>query len=94
MTPDFDPVNWIKMYNKGFFWVAYFRTFVIASMSTVITSVIAFPCAYGLAFKVSANFRRWSVFFLIIPFFTSDLVRVYSWQVILGAKGVVIGFIG
>ena len=94
MTPDFDPVNWIKMYNKGYFWDAYFRTFVIASMSTVITSVIAFPCAYGLAFKVSANIRRWAVFLLIIPFFTSYLVRVYSWQVILGTKGVVNGFLG
>ena len=82
------------MYNKGYIWDAYFRTFVIASMSTVITSVIAFPCAYGLAFKVSANIRRWAVFLLIIPFFTSYLVRVYSWQVILGTKGVVNGFLG
>ena len=94
MVPDFDPVNWIKMFNKGYFWDAYFRTSGMAFISTVVTSVLAFPCAYGLAFKVSANIRRWSVFLLIIPFFTSYLVRVYSWQVILGAKGVVNGFIG
>jgi spermidine/putrescine transport system permease protein/putrescine transport system permease protein len=40
---------------------------------------LAFPCAYALAFKVSENVRRWAIFLLIIPFFTSYLVRAYSW---------------
>ena len=93
MTPDFDPVNWIKMFKKGYFWDAYYRTFGMALVSTVVTSLLAFPCAYALAFKVSANVRRWAIFLLIIPFFTSYLVRAYSWPVILGTKGVVNGFL-
>ena len=93
MTPDFDPVNWIKMYKKGYFWDAYYRTFGMALLSTAVTTLLALPCAYALAFKVSANVRRWAIFLLIIPFFTSYLVRAYSWQVILGTKGVVNGFL-
>ncbi len=55
MTPDFDPVNWIKMYKKGYFWDAYYRTFGMALLSTAVTTLLAFPCAYALAFKVSEN---------------------------------------
>ena len=97
MVPGFDSINWEKMYSKGYFWDAYWRTLIYASVATIVTSVLAFPCAFALAFKTSANVRRWALFFLIIPFFTSYLVRIYSWQIFLGENGVinkVIGMIG
>jgi spermidine/putrescine transport system permease protein/putrescine transport system permease protein len=89
MVPGFDTVNWVKMYTRGFFWDAYFRTFVLASLSTLVTSLLAFPASYALAFKLSPTARRWAIFFLIIPFFTSYLVRIYAWQVILAENGVI-----
>jgi spermidine/putrescine transport system permease protein len=58
---------------------------------------VAFPAAYTLAFRVSENTRRWAVFLLIIPFFTSYLVRIFSWYVILAESGVInamLGYIG
>ena len=93
MTPGFDVVNWVKMYSKAYFWDAYFRTFVLAFISSTVISCVAFPCSYGLAFKLSETARRWAIFFLIIPFFTSYLVRIYSWQVILAENGVINGFL-
>jgi spermidine/putrescine transport system permease protein len=42
-----------------------------------------------LSFHASETFRRWAVFFLIIPFFTSYLVRIFAWQVILAQQGVI-----
>jgi spermidine/putrescine transport system permease protein len=51
--------------------------------------VVAFPASYFLAFKVKDNVRRWAIFFLIIPFFTSYLVRIFAWQVILAQQGVI-----
>lgn len=89
MVPGFDTVNWVKMFSRGYFWDAYYLTFLMALLSTAVTSLIAFPCAYALAFKVSAAVRRWAIFFLIIPFFTSYLVRIYSWQVVLANEGIV-----
>ena len=83
MVPGFDVVNWVSMYGKDYFWDAYGLTFGLAAASTLVTSLIAFPCAYALAFKVSDTARRWAIFFLIIPFFTSYLVRIYAWQVIM-----------
>ena len=63
----------------------------MAALATVVTTVLAFPCAYALSFKVSETARRWAVFFLIIPFFTSYLVRIYAWQVLLAENGVING---
>ena len=60
MIPGFDVVNWVKMYAKGYFWDAYFLTFGLAILSTVVTSVLAFPCAYALSFKVPDTVRRWA----------------------------------
>jgi spermidine/putrescine transport system permease protein/putrescine transport system permease protein len=89
MVPGFEAVNWVKMFSRGYFWDAYARTFGLATLSAAVTSLIAFPCAYALAFKVSATVRRWAIFFLIIPFFTSYLVRIFAWQVILAESGVI-----
>lgn len=89
MVPGFDVVNWVGMYGKDYFQDAYGLTLGLAAASTLVASLIAFPCAYALAFKVSETARRWAIFFLIIPFFTSYLVRVYAWQVIIAEHGVV-----
>ena len=52
-------------------------------------TIVAFPASYALAFKVSDSVRRWVIFLLIIPFFTSYLVRIFSWYVILAESGVI-----
>ncbi len=89
MVPAFDTENWTKMFSKSYFRDAYWRTLGLASVATVIGTALAFPAAYALSFKVSDKVRRWAIFFLIIPFFTSYLVRVYAWQVIIAEHGVI-----
>jgi len=91
MTPALDPVNWVKMFSKNYFWDAYGLTLGLAALATVITTLVAFPAAYALAFKMSATVRRWAIFFLVIPFFTSYLVRIYAWQTILAENGIING---
>jgi spermidine/putrescine transport system permease protein len=89
MTPAFEFDNWTRMLGRPFFWDAYFLTLWLATLATLLTTVLAFPAAYFLAFKVSDAVRRWAIFFLIIPFFTSYLVRIFAWQVILAQQGVI-----
>jgi len=89
MYEAFEMVNWQKMFSRDYFKDSYFFTLGLAATATVICSLIAFPAAIALSFKVSENTRRWAVFFLIIPFFTSYLVRTFSWYVILAESGVV-----
>ena len=94
MQPDFVLTNWEKMFSRGYFWDAYWLTLGRAALAGVVVSLIAFPASFALAFKVSDTARRWAVFFLIIPFFTSYLVRIYAWQVILAEQGVINALLG
>jgi spermidine/putrescine transport system permease protein len=89
MEPAFELTNWTRQLGRGIFWQTYFRTLGYASLATVLGSVLAFPAAYFLAFRISETVRRWAIFFLIIPFFTSYLVRIFAWQVILAQDGVI-----
>ena len=89
MVEAFEFTNWVKMFGRGYFWDSYFLTMGLAALSTILATCLAFPAAYGLAFKVSDSTRRWAIFFLIIPFFTSYLVRTFSWYVILAESGVI-----
>jgi spermidine/putrescine transport system permease protein len=89
MTEDFVMKNWLKMMSRDYFWDSYALTFGLATLSTIVVMTVAFPAAYTLAFRVSDSTRRWAVFLLIIPFFTSYLVRIFSWYVILAESGVI-----
>lgn len=89
MHPDFNTGNWSRIYGRDVFWDAYLRTIVIATVASALTSLIAFPASYAISFKLSDTAKRWLVFVLIIPFFTSYLVRVYSLQVFLSDAGII-----
>ena len=97
LEPAFDTVNWVKMWSKGYVVDTYFRTLGYGALAAVVCSVLAFPAAYALAFKVSPATRRLAVFLLITPFFTSYVVRVYSWQAVISDNGIlntVFNFLG
>jgi spermidine/putrescine transport system permease protein len=87
MQPDFVFDNWERMFSRGFFWDAYWVTMGRAALAAALASLIAFPAAFALSFRVSESTRRWAIFFLIVPFFTSYLVRAYAWQVLLAESG-------
>jgi spermidine/putrescine transport system permease protein len=67
------------------------RSFGYAAVATVLCLIIAFPLAYYIAFKS----RRKNVLLLLIvlPFFTSYLVRTIAWQTILSDDGWVVSFL-
>lgn len=89
MVEAFEFVNWDKMLSRGYVWDAYWRTLGLAATATVTAMIVAFPASFALAFRASETARRWAIFLLIIPFFTSYLVRTFSWYVILAESGVV-----
>lgn len=97
LTPDFVADNWLKMYSAGYFRDTYLRTVGYAALASAVATILAFPCAYALAFHVSPAASRLGAFMLITPFFTSYLVRVYSWKIVLTDKGIInagLGMVG
>jgi len=71
---------------------AYLRvlgiTFQIALVVTVLTLVLGYPVAYALA-SMSPARANVLMIFVLIPFWTSILVRSYAWMVLLGREGTV-----
>jgi spermidine/putrescine transport system permease protein len=94
MEPAFVFDNWTRMLGRGAFWDAYWLTLGRAALAGVLATVIAFPASLFLAFGLGENGRRFALLCLIVPFFTSFLVRAYAWQVILAESGPVNAALG
>jgi spermidine/putrescine transport system permease protein len=66
----------------------FLRSIAISSLVTLITVALAYPMAYFVAFRVTNAKFIW-LLLLTIPFWTSYLLRVFAWKVILGFDGVI-----
>ncbi|AJE46931.1 ABC transporter permease [Celeribacter indicus] len=64
------------------------RSLMVSGLVTLITVVLAFPIAYFVSFGVRAEHKSLWIFLITIPFWTSYLIRVFLWKVILGFNGV------
>jgi spermidine/putrescine transport system permease protein/putrescine transport system permease protein len=89
VLPDLNPANWSVMLGRTVFWQAYSVTWGLAAVGSFMASILAFPASFSIAFKLSPASRRWVIFLMVIPFFTSYLVRVYAWQVFLSDTGII-----
>jgi ABC-type spermidine/putrescine transport system permease subunit I len=85
------PVWTLENYENFFKNPTYVRTLLktmlIGAGVTFISLVVAFVVAYFLARYVSRRWARIALLVIIVPFWTSYLLRVYSWQAILGERG-------
>jgi spermidine/putrescine transport system permease protein len=61
----------------------------VSGTVTLITVVLAYPVAYFVSFHVAPEKKSLWLFLITIPFWTSYLIRVFLWKVILGYNGVV-----
>jgi len=79
--------NYKEAWSKPIYRVLILRSLNISIMVTLVTVLLAFPMAYFLSFRVKRNKALW-LFLITIPFWTSYLLRVFLWKVILGYNGV------
>ncbi|HQI01587.1 MAG TPA: ABC transporter permease subunit [Deltaproteobacteria bacterium] len=67
-------------------------SFILALGTTVITLVFAYPFAFFLT-RIDENIRRTLILLMIIPFWTSSLIRTYALIILLKANGIVNSFL-
>ncbi|MFC4668286.1 ABC transporter permease [Seohaeicola nanhaiensis] len=79
--------NYRKAWGEPIYRVLMQRSLVISLIVTAVTVLLAFPVAYFLSFHVTRRKALW-LFLITIPFWTSYLLRVFLWKVILGYNGV------
>ncbi len=78
--------NFIFLTEDDLYWKAYLSSLQIAAVSTILTLLVGFPIAYGMA-KAAPEWRPTLLMLIILPFWTSFLIRVYSWIGILSGEG-------
>ncbi|TBF76404.1 ABC transporter permease subunit [Rhizobium leguminosarum] len=78
--------NYSYLTEDSLYFNAYVSSVVIAGISTFLTLLIAYPIAYGMA-QAPRSIRPTLVMLVILPFWTSFLIRVYSWIAILKPEG-------
>ena len=86
-TPTLD--NYAKVLSDPIYQVLLGRSLVMAGTVTAVTVFTAFPVAYFISFIVSPEKKSLWLFLITIPFWTSYLIRVFLWKVILGYNGVI-----
>ena len=91
-TSFFDPEltfkHYIRLYQKPIYLKVIFLTLKLSLICTLFSLVLGYPIAYLLN-QVSPNIRNILMIFIVLPFWTSVLVRMYAWMVILGRNGIV-----
>lgn len=69
-------------------WTAFQNTMILAPAGTLAAMLIAYPLAYQLAVRTSAQWKTALLVLVIVPFWTSILIRSYAWIYILGGQGI------
>jgi putative spermidine/putrescine transport system permease protein len=69
------------------------RTTIMATAVTLVDALIAFPLAYFIVRYASPKLKTWLIIAVTIPLWSSYLVRVYAWKLILAKEGILSWFI-
>src|ERR1700752_5458624 len=80
--------NYRRFLSEDIYWRSFALTFEISALVTVLTILLGYPVAYA----ANAVGKGWSVFILalvVLPFWTSVLVRAYAWLALLQRTGVI-----
>ncbi len=75
---------------------AFKNTLLLAPTGTLLCLLVAYPLAYYLAVKVNPRWKTLLLVMIIVPFWTSILIRTYAWIFILGGQGIpkILAFMG
>jgi spermidine/putrescine transport system permease protein len=86
ITLGFNPGNFLKVFDPLYLEIIV-RTFVIALITTLLCLALGYPLAYFIALK-SGTWKNVLILMVMIPFWTSLLLRAYAWVVILNGNGI------
>jgi len=84
--------NYRTFFSEDRLFDALLRTQILGLSVVAISSLIAFPLAYYLAFVLTPAWRTVCLFILVAPFWTSFTIRAFSWQLVLSDTGVIASF--
>ena len=84
----FSLANYLRIFQESIYWDTFALTFKISFLVTILSIVMGFPIAYA-ASRLHGFWANLVLICVILPFWTSVLVRSYAWLVLLQRRGLV-----
>jgi putrescine transport system permease protein len=78
--------NFRLLVSDNLYVFSYLRSVLVAAVSTLILVLIGYPVAYGMS-RLSRGWQAFAMLAVIVPFWTSFLIRIYAWINILQRDG-------
>jgi spermidine/putrescine transport system permease protein len=88
LVPEWTLANYVRAIEPLFVFILA-RSFALALVTTVLCLAVGWPVAYWLGLRVSPRWRNALLVLVILPFWTSFLVRMYAWIFLLRQEGLV-----
>ncbi|WP_419787104.1 ABC transporter permease [Pseudodesulfovibrio sp.] len=80
--------NYKTFFTEPIYWLTFVRTALYAMITTAITFLLAMPVSFYISKLARSRVRGALMIFLLLPFWVSELVRVYGWMILLRESGV------
>lgn len=81
--------NYVTVWSGKIYRAIMLRSLYVSVFVTLATVLLAYPVAYFVSFHVKPSHKSLWLFLITIPFWTSYVIRVFLWKVILGYNGVI-----
>lgn len=81
--------NYAEFFNEQVYWLTFVRVAMYSILVTFLTFVVTFPIAFYITKIASFKYKGFMMILLLIPFWVSELVRVYGWMILLRESGVI-----
>ncbi len=85
--------NYLNFFDEPIYWLTYVRTAIYSIIVTFFTLIIALPLAFYITKVVHPKFQGFLTLLLLLPFWVSEIVRVYGWMILLRESGVINHFL-
>ena len=89
LVADWTIGNYLKFFERDYFLQGMVNSLEVTLQVTVISVLLAYPLAWFLAERVPKQWQRLALMLAILPFWTSYVVRSYSWLLVLANNGVI-----
>lgn len=81
--------NYVHFFEEPIYWLTFVRTALYSVITTFFTFLLAMPVAFYIVKVVRPKYKGFLMVLLLLPFWVSELVRVYGWMILLRESGVV-----
>jgi len=85
--------NYLNFFEEPIYWLTFVRTAIYSILVTFLTFVITLPVAFFITKVVNPKYQGFLLVLLLLPFWVSELVRVYGWMILLRESGVINHFL-